>query len=255
MKLELRNNQEEAKMRLRIQETEDRMNLLRLEKEIKMAEADIADRDSCCDAGSNRGDTASKHGEILDRFLQDTSAFQTNPGACNYGTFGGEELTSDYCDGLNLSADICVQKKPISVPLICESKEIENILSPVACLMPATDSGLNVSAPSFQPTSIVKESQTSHMDLITTVANQLCLSRLPPPEPPVFSGDPLLYSGWLAAFRTLIKEYPRSRGCIICAVTSPVPPRKLLRDISYSRMTQHLMMPRPFCRNALETHL
>ncbi|XP_064619532.1 uncharacterized protein LOC135482979 [Lineus longissimus] len=33
----------------------------------------------------------------------------------------------------------------------------------------------------------------------------MSLSRLPPPEPPVFSGDPLLYAGWLAAFKTLIE--------------------------------------------------
>ena len=37
-----------------------------------------------------------------------------------------------------------------------------------------------------------------------TFAEQVNLSRLPPPEPGTFSGDPLKYPGWRGAFQTLI---------------------------------------------------
>ncbi|XP_022102427.1 uncharacterized protein LOC110985605 [Acanthaster planci] len=43
-------------------------------------------------------------------------------------------------------------------------------------------------------------------DLAKVFANQLNLSRLPPPEPGVFSGDPLKYPSWRISFETLIEK-------------------------------------------------
>ena len=42
-------------------------------------------------------------------------------------------------------------------------------------------------------------------DLATTLADQVSIGRLPPPEPGVFSGNPLEYPKWLAAFESLIE--------------------------------------------------
>ena len=43
-------------------------------------------------------------------------------------------------------------------------------------------------------------------DLAKSFAEQVNLSRLPPPEPSIFSGDPLQYPTWNAAFETLIAK-------------------------------------------------
>ena len=39
-----------------------------------------------------------------------------------------------------------------------------------------------------------------------SLADQVNLSRLPPPEPNIFSGDPIQYPSWKAAFNTLIDQ-------------------------------------------------
>ena len=43
-------------------------------------------------------------------------------------------------------------------------------------------------------------------DLAKSFAEQVSLSRLPPPEPPIFNGDPLRYPAWKASFQTLIEQ-------------------------------------------------
>lgn len=57
------------------------------------------------------------------------------------------------------------------------------------------------------------EPEVNHVDLddhmtmrqlIQTLSDQATLSRLPPPEPTVFMGDPLKYPQWISAIRTLI---------------------------------------------------
>ncbi|VDI08600.1 Hypothetical predicted protein [Mytilus galloprovincialis] len=42
-------------------------------------------------------------------------------------------------------------------------------------------------------------------DLAKSFADQVNLNRLPPPEPPIFNGDPLKYASWKVAFETLIE--------------------------------------------------
>ena len=44
------------------------------------------------------------------------------------------------------------------------------------------------------------------LEITKTLAEQASLSRLPPPEPGVFDGDPLKYPSWKAAFHTLIEQ-------------------------------------------------
>ena len=51
--------------------------------------------------------------------------------------------------------------------------------------------------------------EVSHKDILEltkTLAEQACLSRLPPPEPSVFDGDPLKYPAWKSAFQILIEQ-------------------------------------------------
>ena len=52
-------------------------------------------------------------------------------------------------------------------------------------------------------------SNNSHFDkglfqLAKSFADQMSLNRIPPPEPNIFSGDPIQYSAWKAAFNMLI---------------------------------------------------
>ena len=42
--------------------------------------------------------------------------------------------------------------------------------------------------------------------VMADLAEQLYVSRIPIPEPPVFSGDPLEYASWKSAFETLIEQ-------------------------------------------------
>lgn len=60
-------------------------------------------------------------------------------------------------------------------------------------------------------------SATTINDLAKSFADQVNLSRLPPPEPTVFDGDPLKYQSWKAAFSTLIdqKHIPSSERDVI----------------------------------------
>ena len=44
------------------------------------------------------------------------------------------------------------------------------------------------------------------IELAKTLADQVNLSRLPPPEPNIFAGDPIQYPAWKAAFNTLIGQ-------------------------------------------------
>lgn len=44
------------------------------------------------------------------------------------------------------------------------------------------------------------------LSLANSLAQQMSLSRLPPPEPNIFYGDPLKYPGWKVAFQALIEQ-------------------------------------------------
>ena len=58
-------------------------------------------------------------------------------------------------------------------------------------------------------TAIAVSNNSSHTDqglvqLAKSLADQMSLNRLPPPEPNIFSGDPIQYPAWKAAFNMLI---------------------------------------------------
>ena len=56
-----------------------------------------------------------------------------------------------------------------------------------------------------QPTNAsASQSATDYATLVHALQSSMALSRLPPPEPTIFNGDPLQYTEWKAGFTTLI---------------------------------------------------
>jgi len=81
----------------------------------------------------------------------------------------------------------------------CQSKESEPQAMDIAG---ATSAKLDVRAREFVP----REPPIPEQSVTKALVDQLNLSRLPAPEPGVFSGDLLKYPGWKAAFVTLIQS-------------------------------------------------
>lgn len=63
------------------------------------------------------------------------------------------------------------------------------------------------SMPAYQQPFLVPPTQpVSQASVVDALCTQLALSRLPTPEPPIFSGDPLKYGAWKRSFETLISS-------------------------------------------------
>lgn len=56
------------------------------------------------------------------------------------------------------------------------------------------------------PLNVIMNHSTSNDDLISVLKENMLLNRLPAPEPPIFSGDPLQNSELITAFRILIEN-------------------------------------------------
>lgn len=78
-------------------------------------------------------------------------------------------------------------------------------LGSIAVQSSASSSGTNV-VPSNTVTSSPSKTEQGLIELAKTLADQVNLSRLPSPEPSIFSGDPLSYPGWKSAFQILIEQ-------------------------------------------------
>lgn len=77
-----------------------------------------------------------------------------------------------------------------------------------------TGPDLNINVPEFVPKQSNEQAlkgesteflQQGLLKLTKSLADQVTLNRLPPPEPSVFYGDPIKYPAWKAAFKTLIE--------------------------------------------------
>ena len=93
---------------------------------------------------------------------------------------------------------------------------------PAQCLPATTGEFMNsTNAPDGQPPALLaghgihsqqtdrKSDDTSGdalRELVKSLAEQISLSRLPPPEPNVFYGDPMRYPSWKIAFQILIEH-------------------------------------------------
>jgi len=98
-----------------------------------------------------------------------------------------------------------------------QSTVLQSGIVPVRCKVPAADtvpvySSLNPTAAEYtgrsvhlQPTSIQTQNH-GILELAKVFQQQMHMSRLPPPEPGVFSGDPIQFPGWLTSFELLIES-------------------------------------------------
>ena len=67
-------------------------------------------------------------------------------------------------------------------------------------------SSITYFVPSSTLSSSPSKTEQCLIELAKTLADQVSLSRLPSPEPSIFSGDPLSYPGWKSAFKILIEQ-------------------------------------------------
>ena len=116
------------------------------------------------------------------------------------------------------SQTIQVNSKPTVIdvkPKLSHTQFSSNNLNPLAGSFTPVTTSANLSTNTTSannatmPSNSVSNQNTVESGLSAiaqTLVDQVNLGRLPPPEPPVFSGDPLLYSGWKAAFTTLIEH-------------------------------------------------
>ena len=99
-----------------------------------------------------------------------------------------------------------------------QSAVLPSGIEPVSvCNLPAADtipvySNLNPTSTEYagrsvylQPSSIQTQND-GIMELAKVFQQQMHMSRLPPPEPGVFSGDPIQFPGWLTSFELLIES-------------------------------------------------
>ena len=106
------------------------------------------------------------------------------------------ERRSDFLDDLDAPPMDIVDRYLDSFVAQPDKLPEENSRDPA----PQTRRSLNPEATEFRP-------QNTTGDLVVAMqgfAEQVALSRLPPPEPEIFTGDPLRYPAWKASFQTLI---------------------------------------------------
>jgi hypothetical protein len=63
-----------------------------------------------------------------------------------------------------------------------------------------------MSSGAFFPKSSYHINQEPQYDFARSLAEQINMSRMPPPEPELFDGNPLKYQAWAAAFETLVEQ-------------------------------------------------
>ena len=94
--------------------------------------------------------------------------------------------------------DTCEKSQPT---VEVKTDDIVEIAQPTSVVRTAVH--LNPDTQEFEPKPTVGVYQENSA---CTSADQVSISRLPPPEPSVFHGDPLKYPGWKSAFQTLIEQ-------------------------------------------------
>lgn len=108
---------------------------------------------------------------------------------------------SDFVPQQSYSANVPVQGTRMYPPTGSHYVPINNPVSTQGQLLTSTSSpgvASNVNN--------LDSSLTTISDIAKSFAEQVNLSRLPPPEPSIFQGDPLKYPNWKSAFQTLIDQ-------------------------------------------------
>ena len=95
------------------------------------------------------------------------------------------------------------------------------------------------------------------IELVKSLAEQVSLNRLPPPEPSVFYGDPMRYPSWKIAFQTLFEHQRIPAGERLHYIKKYIGGQ--VKDTVESYFCSHLKTPSrklKFCsRNNMETSL
>ena len=125
------------------------------------------------------------------------------------GSSGGRPISSAIPETIQSSSS----PRPVASVL---NSAIPTSLNPIAQpFIPVTQSAvpasvsqiadpIAVTTPSVSPATA--SSEQILFGLAKSLVDQVNLSRLPSPEPGIFSGDPLAYPGWKSAFQTLIEQ-------------------------------------------------
>jgi len=123
-------------------------------------------------------------------------------------------------------AAVSIESCSSSTPVVCYALASSGLSVPVSLNTAGNRPDASVSnhvvsldpnAPTFTPGTTSESAEgrgqnfSSHnpsnlLDLAKSFVEQINLSRLPCPEPGVFSGDPMTFPGWKAEFHTLIEQ-------------------------------------------------
>ena len=97
-----------------------------------------------------------------------------------------------------------------SASIASSGENIQSVIQTDKVLVPSSNGNTPVSSSASTSIQNVPQSSVSVeqglLDLAKSLADQITVSRLPPPEPSVFSGDPLSYPSWRSAFQILIEQ-------------------------------------------------
>ncbi|CAG2223322.1 unnamed protein product [Mytilus edulis] len=111
---------------------------------------------------------------------------------------------------LNVSQSFVQSESSVPVMTHMRSEPVVTNVNSMPVVTSVSSATLNPSAITFVPQNVNTANVTGQYvqieDLTKSLAEQVSLSRLPPPEPSVFFGDPLKYPAWKSSFQTLIEQ-------------------------------------------------
>ncbi|CAC5383611.1 unnamed protein product [Mytilus coruscus] len=111
---------------------------------------------------------------------------------------------------LNVSQSFVQSESSVPVVTHMRSEPVVTNVKSTPVVTSVSSATLNPSAITFIPQNVNTANVTGQdvqiEDLTKSLTEQVSLSRLPPPEPSVFFGDPLKYPAWKSSFQTLIEQ-------------------------------------------------
>ncbi|CAG2214433.1 unnamed protein product [Mytilus edulis] len=111
---------------------------------------------------------------------------------------------------LNVSQSFVQSESSVPVMTHLRSEQVVTNVNSMPVVTSVSSATLNALAITFIPQNINTANVTGQYiqieDLMKSLAEQVSLSRLPPPKPSVFFGDPLKYPAWKSSFQTLIEQ-------------------------------------------------
>ena len=97
-----------------------------------------------------------------------------------------------------------------STPIASSGEKIKPVIQTDQVLVPSSNGNTPVSGSVLTNIQNISQSSVSVeqglLELAKSLADQITVSRLPTPEPSVFTGDPLSYPSWRSAFQILIEQ-------------------------------------------------